>query len=101
MPTQLQQDILKELGISQLAPQRQEELLVAMTEVLLKRLTLRILEKLSDSQRKEFDVVCSYGNAEKIQAFFTQNVPGYEQMIQEEINSFKQEMKETVDALLV
>jgi hypothetical protein len=101
MPTQLQQDILKELGIDQLAPQRQEELLVAMTEVLLKRLTLRILEKLSDSQRKEFDIVCSDGNPEIIQAFFTQNVPGYEKMIQEEINSFKQEMKETVDALLV
>jgi len=71
-----------------------------MTEVLLKRLTLRVLEKLSDSQRKEFDVVCSDGDPEKIQAFFTQNVPGYEQMIQEEIAGFKKEMRETVDALL-
>lgn len=59
MTTQLQQNILQELGIDQLPLERQEEILSAMTEVLLKRLTLRVLENLSADQRQEFEIVCA------------------------------------------
>ncbi|MEK7160922.1 MAG: DUF5663 domain-containing protein [Patescibacteria group bacterium] len=100
MPTQLQQDILKELGINQLPVERQEEILVAMTEVLIKRLTLRVLENLSDAQQEEFEAVCATNDQEKVQAFLAANMPNYEQAVQEEIAVFKKEMKETVDALL-
>lgn len=100
MTTQLQQNILQELGIDQLPLERQEEILSAMTEVLLKRLTLRVLENLSADQRQEFEIVCATKSQEKVIKFFSDNVPGYETIIQEEIKSFKQDMKETVDALL-
>jgi len=102
MPTQnLQQDIIKELGIDQLPSEKQEEVLTAMTELILKRITLRILENLSEDQQKEFDKVVSEGDPEKATQFLSQNVSGYEQVVQEEIAKFKTEMKETVDALLV
>jgi len=100
MPTQLQQNIFQELGIDQLPPERQEEILTAMTEVLLKRLTLRVLEKLTEAQRQEFEALCAEKNEEKIMKFFSDNVPGYEQLIQDEITAFKKDIKETTDALL-
>lgn len=101
MPNQnLAQDILTELGINALPPERQEEVLTAMTELLLKRLTVRLLENLNEEQRKEFDVVSSSGDTEKVAEFFSRNVPGYGQIVQDEIAKFKTEMRETVDALL-
>lgn len=100
MPTQLQQNILQELGIDQMPPERQEEMLTAMTEILLKRLTLRVLGELSEEKRQEFETVCSAREEEKVTKFFSDNVPGYEGIIQEEIAKFKQDMKSTVDTLL-
>lgn len=100
MPTQIQQDIFKELGIDQLPQERQEEVLTAMTEALFKRLTLRVLEKLTEAQRQEFEALCEAKNEEKITKFFADNVPGYETMIQEEILAFKADIKKTTDALL-
>lgn len=101
MPNQnLRQDIIKELDIDQLPPEKQEEVLTAMTELLLKRITVRVLENLSEEQRKEFEAVSASGDADKVTEFFSKNVPGYEQIVQDEIAKFKVEMKETVDALL-
>ncbi len=101
MPNQsIQEDLLKELGLDQLPPEKQEEILTAMTEVLLKRLTIKVLEKLNDQQQEEFSQVSASGDADKINQFFAANVPDYEKMIQEEIGLFKKEMEETVAALL-
>lgn len=100
MPTQIQRDLLKELGIDQLPEERQEEVLTAMTEVLLKRLTLKVLEKLTEAQRQEFETLCAAQDQEKITKFFSDNVPNYEQLIQDEIAAFKEDIKKTTDALL-
>ncbi len=101
MPNQsIQDDILKELQIDQLPPEKQEEVLTAMTELLLKRLTVRVLEKLDEKQQEEFGQVSAGGDPDKINQFFAANVPDYEKIIQEEIDLFKIDMKETVDALL-
>lgn len=100
MPTQIQQNVFEELGIDQLPPERQEEVLTAMTEVLLKRLTLKVLEKLTEAQQQEFEAVCAAKDQEKITKFFGDNVPGYDQLIQDEIAVFKADIKKTTDALL-
>jgi len=101
MPNQsIQDDILKELQIDQLPLEKQEEVLTAMTELLLKRLTVRVLEKLDEKQQEEFGQVSASGDPDKISQFFAANVPDYEKIIQEEIDLFKIDMKETVDALL-
>jgi len=97
----IQDDILKELEIDKLPPEKREEILTAMTELLLKRLTVRVLENLHEQQQEEFSKISASGDPEKINQFFVANVPDYETIIQEEIALFKKEMKETIDALLV
>lgn len=100
MPQNLQQDILKELGIDQLPPERQEEILTVMTELLLKRITVRVLENLNAEQRQAFETVTAGGDPERVSDFFSQNVSGYEQIAQDEIAKFRTEMAEMVNALL-
>lgn len=101
MPNQtIQGDLIKELAIDQLPPEKQEEVLTAMTELLLKRLTVRVLENLSEPQREEFSRISAGGDPEKVNQFFVANVPDYEKIMQDEIGKFKVEMKETVDSLL-
>lgn len=101
MPNQsVQQDIIKELGIDSLPPAKQQEVLTVMTEAILKRLTLRLLESLSEAQRQELEQVSAAGDTEKVSQFLMANVPGYEGLIQDEVGKFKQEMMQTVDALL-
>lgn len=100
MPQNLQQDILKELGIDQLPPEKQEEILTAMTELILKRITVRALESLSEAQRQEFETLSASGDPDKVTQFLTANVSGYDQLVQDEIAKFRSEMTEMVNALL-
>lgn len=100
MPTQIEQDILKELGIDSLPAERQEEVLTAMTEAVLKRLMLRLIGAMSEEQRKEFQAIADAGEQEKISQFLSANVPNYETLIKEEAISFKKDMQKTVDGLL-
>jgi hypothetical protein len=96
----IQDDIIKELGIDQLPPEKQEEILTAMTEVILKRITLRVLENFSEAQKDEFDKICAAGDQEKVSQYLAANVVDYENIIKNEISQFKNEMHETVNTLL-
>lgn len=98
---QLQQNILEELGVDQLPPDRQSEILSAITELLLKRLTMKVLENLSAEQQTEFETVCASKDNDRVMNFFKENVPDYENLIETEIGEFRQDMKEVVDSLLV
>ena len=100
MPTQIEQDILKELGIDQLPPERQEEVLTAMTEAVLKRLILRLVGAMGEEQRKQFEEIANAGDQEKISQFLTANIPNHEALVHEEVASFKKDMQVVVDGLL-
>ncbi len=96
----IQDDIIKELGIDQLPPEKQEEILTAMTEVILKRIILRVLENFDEAQKDEFEKVCSAGDQDQVNNYLMANVPDYENVIKDEIAKFKSEMHETVNTLL-
>ena len=100
MPTQIEENILKELEIDQLPEERQEEVLTAMTEAVLKRLMLRLIGAMSEEQRKQFEEIANAGDQAKISQFLEANVPNYETTIKEEVASFKKDMQATVDSLL-
>ena len=99
MPTQIEENILRELGIAELPPERQEEVLTAMTEAVLKRITLRLVEALSEEKRSELEALGE--DTEKISQFLAANIPNHEALVKEEVAKFKQDMQKTVDALLV
>jgi len=101
MPTQIEENILQELGIADLPSERQEEVLTAMTEAVLKRLMLRLIGAMGEEQKKQFEEIANAGDQEKISQFLAANISNYETLIKEEVASFKKDMQATVDALLV
>jgi len=100
LTTNLKADLIKELGIDQLEPSKQEEVLTAMTEAVLKRLTIRVLEKLPESDRADFEKISQSQDAEKMTNFLKDKIPDFEEIAAQEIADFKKEMTETVNKLI-
>ncbi|MDD5291217.1 MAG: DUF5663 domain-containing protein [Patescibacteria group bacterium] len=99
MPKKLKENIIEDLGLNQLPEDKREEVLLAMTEALLKRILIVALEKIPESKKGEFDEIFKSKDSEKINEFLSDNIPGYEKMVKNEIENFKKEMKETVSQL--
>ena len=90
----VQQELVEELGLSSLPQDKQEELLIKMTEVLLKRIFVETMEKLSDTDRETYEkMVDENTDPEKIGAFLKEKVYDYDGMVEKIILDFKEEMK--------
>lgn len=92
--SQIQQQLAEELGISKFPHDKQEELLVKMTEVLLKRIFIETMDNLGDQAKVEYEKLVEGGaQPEQVEEFLKTNIPNYESLIQKVISSFKEEMK--------
>ncbi|MEI7425547.1 MAG: DUF5663 domain-containing protein [Candidatus Moraniibacteriota bacterium] len=92
--TQIQKELLEELGLTSLPQDKQEEILIKMTEVLLKRIFVETMGKLSDTDRETYEkMVDEKSDPEKIGEFLKENVYNYDEMVQKVIIDFKEEMK--------
>lgn len=85
--------LIKDLGIDTLEKDKQNELIIKMTEVLLKRIFLETMEKLGESGREEYEKM-SEGEIEpeQIEAFFKDKISNYDEMVQQIIEEFRAEM---------
>lgn len=91
---QIQKALIEELGLSDLPSDKQEELLIKMTEVLLKRIFVETMEKLSDMDREAYEKMVDMGaEAEALGAFLKEKVYSYDEMVEKIITDFKEEMK--------
>lgn len=90
--------LVEDLGIDTLPEDKRNELLIKMTEVLLKRIFLETMEKLGEKGREEYMSMTEEGKEvapEQIEAFFKERIGNYEEMVQNIIAEFKEEMTET------
>lgn len=100
MDTQkIQQNIIEEFGLGGLPEEKQAELLTTMTESVLKRITIKILEQLSDEDRTEFDKLKETDDPDKIVEFLRAKISDYDKMVEGVVKEFKEEMKETMGEL--
>jgi len=85
--------LVKDLGIDTLSEEKQNELIIKMTEVLLKRIFLETMEKLGEKGREEYEKM-SEGDVqpEQVEAFFRERINNYDEMVQQVIDEFKKEM---------
>ena len=94
-----QPNLLEELGLQGLPSDTQARLLTQMTESLLKRITLEVLEKLSPEERQEFESIRETADFEKVTEYLRGKIPDFDAMVREKVAEFKEEMKETIEAL--
>ncbi|MFZ2188322.1 MAG: DUF5663 domain-containing protein [Candidatus Moraniibacteriota bacterium] len=91
---QLQKELMEELGLSNLPLDKQNEILIKMTEVLLKRIFVETMERLSEADREMYEkMVDEKSEPEKIGEFLKEKVLNYDEMVQKIIADFKEEMK--------
>lgn len=95
---QVQKTLMEELGLSEFPQDKQEQLLIKMTEVLLKRIFLETIEKLDDRGKEEYQKLVESGTAtpEQMEEFLKSRINDYEGLVRKVVNEFKEEMKQGV-----
>lgn len=85
-------DLIKELGVDKLEPEKREKVIMQMGEIIQQRVIMRVIEELPDEKQDEFKEVLDKAseNPQLVDDFLTKNIPGIEDMILEEIGDYKQ-----------
>ncbi|MFA6160053.1 MAG: DUF5663 domain-containing protein [Parcubacteria group bacterium] len=92
--TQIQKTIIEELGLVDLPKEKQDQLLIKMTEVVLKRIFLEIMEKLNETDQKIYEkMIDENAEPEKLEEFLREKITNYDKIIARVIADFKEEMK--------
>lgn len=77
--------LAKELGIEHLAEAAQDEIIAKIGDVVLKSLTVSILETLPPDAQAEFEAIGAQGNPALIQEFLAKHAPNIELLLAEEM----------------
>jgi hypothetical protein len=97
MQDDIQKQVAADLGIAELPPESQKEIIAQFGEVALKAATMAVMEKLTDASREEFMHLAQAGDPTALQAFLDREVPGHEALakaaVAEEVRLFKEASK--------
>ena len=97
----LQQNIIVLLGIEALSDEKKIALLDKMTELVQKRLLVRVLKELPEKERGDLFAAVDKDDKTAMEKVLSGKAPNIAGMIEEEIINLKQELKGAVDALAV
>ena len=90
----IQKTILDELGLSDLPEDKKDQLLIKMTEVVLKRIFLETMEKLSEKDQAAYEkLIDESASPEQLEKFLKEKISDYEGTVVRTIAQFKEEMK--------
>lgn len=79
-------DLLTQLGIGDLQPDEQEQLLLDVNELVYKGAIIRLIERMDDATREEFEALMTREAGEdEIEAFLMEKVPDAESAVTETI----------------
>lgn len=94
MPIPLEeQNIIRLLGIESLPDERKIALVEKITDLVQKRLLLRLLESMSEELRVEFEQLLDQADQPALQAFLQKNAPDFGAWVNEEVLKVKQELQ--------
>ena len=99
--TILQQSIIEEMGLQNIPKEKQEEILVKMTEVLLKKIYLETFENLAEADREELAKMLDSEEAqpEKVEGYLRTKIEDYDGFVKKIVENFTQDMKKTTGDL--
>ena len=86
--------LIDELGLSELSKDKQDELLIKMTEVVLRRIFSESIARLSEADQEEYMKMIDAGaEPDKVEIFLREKIMNYDEMVKKIIDEFKTEMK--------
>ncbi|HHD92560.1 MAG TPA: hypothetical protein ENL06_03010 [Candidatus Portnoybacteria bacterium] len=87
------QDINDKLDLDDIPLDKKEEIAQKLTNIIQKKVLLRVADLLPDEKKEEFNKIIESDNQEEIDQFFSQNIPNIQEIINEEIETLKRELK--------
>lgn len=98
--TQLKAELIEELALSGLAPEKQDELLGKMLEALLKRIFMNTMERIGEEGMNEYEQLIAQDATEEkeVAAFLEAKIPDYDTFVKGIIDQFKKDIKAVATA---
>lgn len=91
--TNLRAQLIYDLGLSELPEEKQEELIVKMMEVVLKRIFVETVIRLDkDGQEKYATMIEKNRTPEEIESFVREKIPKYDELVMQITKEFREEM---------
>ena len=89
-------NLITELGLDKLSSEEQTEVLLRIGNIIYQAVLIRALEAMTDTEKDEFDLYLSHHgeNHDAVNDFLMKKLPNYTEIVEEEINRFKQESSE-------
>jgi hypothetical protein len=84
--------LIDELGLSHLSEEQKNQMNDELAEILQNRVITRVLEVMTEDEKKELDRLVTAGDDTKTDEFLSATVPGLELIVDEEFESLKREM---------
>lgn len=85
-------NLLSQLGLSSLSEEEKKDILSKLAEALQNRITLKIMDSLSDEQRVEMNKVIAQGDDNKVNEYIKSSVPHLDSLVRDEYEKFKSEL---------
>ncbi len=90
----MQSDLVKELGLDKLSADKQEEIVIKMTEVILKRMFVETMDKLNTKDQEALgDMMEMQTSPEEIDEFLKEKISNYDEILQGIVTKLVEEMK--------
>jgi len=97
--TDLNNSLIKDLGLEGLPREVQDEVVARLGENILRRITVSIVEKISPEARQEFDSISQAGDSERMKTFLNGQIPDFDNFVKGEVSKSVQEFKELAAAI--
>ncbi|MCX6763764.1 MAG: DUF5663 domain-containing protein [Candidatus Moranbacteria bacterium] len=90
---QIQQTLVEELGIADLPQDKQEQLLIKMTEVILKRMFVETMDKLNEADQKAYEQMLDRSaEPAEVEKFLREKIGNYDQLLEKIVEEFKEKV---------
>jgi hypothetical protein len=90
---QILQNLMMDLGLENLPQDKQEELVMKMTEVVLKRMFVETMDRLDQTDQDTYSEMLDRGAIpEEIEQFLRSKIENYDQLLEKIVTDFKKEM---------
>lgn len=93
--TQIREAAADALGVAHFSPEKQDELIDKISELLLKRIFLATVEALDEGAQVEYNQLMEGDpTPEEVDSFLQGKIDDYEGVVRKVIDSFKEEMQQ-------
>lgn len=97
---QLDDNLLRELGLGALPPAEKNKMLAHIYETLELRVGMKLAEQMTDAQLDEFEKFIDSNDEAGALKWLETNFPNYKQVVADELEKLKTEIKDQAPALL-